>query len=123
MKKVLIIEDDFFVVRAYSIKFAKENIEVSSVSDGEAAVKHIKENNPADLVILDLMLPKKSGFDVLKEIKQDNKWKNVPVAILSNLGQESDIQRAKEMGAVDYIVKADTGIEEVINRIKKHLSP
>ena len=73
------------------------------------------------MIILDLMLPKKNGFEVLKEIKSNNEWKNIPLVILSNLGQEEDIKKGKEMGALDYIVKADTSIEEAIGRIKKHL--
>ncbi len=120
-KNILIVEDDFFVTRAYTIKFEKENFNVSSVGDGEAAIEFLKKNFLPDLIMLDLMIPKKSGFEVLKEIKSDNSWKKIPVVILSNLGQEEDMKKGSELGAVDYILKAETNIEEVVARIKKFL--
>ena len=120
-KTILIIEDDFYFVKAYSLKLEKEGVNVVSVGDGEAAIEFLKKNKKPDMIILDLMLPKKNGFEVLKEIKSNNEWKNIPLVILSNLGQEEDIKKGKEMGALDYIVKADTSIEEAIGRIKKHL--
>ena len=122
MKTVLIVEDDIYMVRAYVMKLEKEDgVKVESVSNGEEASEFIKKNKPVDLVILDLMLPKKSGFDVLKEMKENKLWKGVPVVILSNLGQQEDISRGKELGADDYIIKADTNINEVIKKIKKYL--
>jgi len=120
-KTILIVEDDFYFVKAYSLKLEKEGVNVASVGDGEAATEFLKKNKKPDMIILDLMLPKKNGFEVLKEIKSNNEWKNIPLVILSNLGQEEDIKKGKEMGALDYIVKADTSIEEAIGRIKKHL--
>ncbi len=122
MKTVLIVEDDIYMVRAYVMKLEKEDgVKVESVSNGEEASEFIKKNKPVDLVMLDLMLPKKSGFDVLKEMKENKLWKGVPVVILSNLGQQEDISRGKELGADDYIIKADTNINEVIKKIKKYL--
>lgn len=123
MKNVLVIEDDFYMARAYTIKFSKENIGVLSAADGEQGLKMLEESgdNIPGVILLDIMLPKKSGFDVLKEIKQNNLWKNIPVIILSNLGQETDIQKGKELGAEDYIVKADVSIDEVIAKVKKYL--
>ncbi|MEK7549004.1 MAG: response regulator [Patescibacteria group bacterium] len=120
-KTILIVEDDFYLVRAYSLKFEKEGVNVVSAGDGEAAIEFLEKNKQPDMIILDLMLPKKNGFEVLQEIKSNNKWKNIPLVILSNLGQEEDIKKGKEMGALDYIIKADTSIEEAIGRIKKHL--
>ena len=122
MKTVLIVEDDIYMVRAYVMKLDKEDgVKVESVSNGEEASEFIKKNKPVDLVMLDLMLPKKSGFDVLKEMKENKLWKGVSVVILSNLGQQEDISRGKELGADDYIIKADTNINEVIKKIKKYL--
>ncbi|MBI4993356.1 response regulator [Candidatus Wolfebacteria bacterium] len=122
-KKVLIIEDDIYVIRAYTIKFQKENVSVESISDGDKALEYIEKNPPTEVVILDLMIPKKSGFEVLTALKGNKNWKDVPVIILSNLGQDEDIEKGKKLGAVDYIVKASTNIEEVIARVKKYLSP
>src|SRR3989344_7952463 len=121
VKSVLIIEDDFYVTRAYSIKLEKEGINVLSVSDGEAAVEFFKKNNLPNLVILDLMLPKKSGFEVLKEMKSNAQWKNVPVIVLSNIGAQEDIQKIKELGIAEYLIKADIGIDEVVEKVKKYL--
>ncbi len=121
-KKILIIEDDVYIVRAYTIKLEKENIGAQSATDGEAGIEFLKKNKLPDLIILDLMLPKKSGFEVLKERKANNSWKKIPVMILSNLGQEEDIEKGKELGAVDYVIKSNTSIEEVIARVKKYLS-
>lgn len=120
-KTVLIIEDDFYVTRAYSIKLEKEGINVMSVSDGEAAVDLLKKNNLPDLIILDLMLPKKSGFEVLSNMRANDKWKNVPVIVLSNIGAQEDVQKIKELGIVEYLVKADIGIDEVVEKVKKYL--
>ncbi len=121
VKSVLIIEDDFYVTRAYSIKLEKEGVNVLSVSDGEAAVDFFKKNHIADLVILDLMLPKKSGFEVLKEMRANAQWKNVPVIVLSNIGAQEDILKIKELGVAEYLVKADIGIDNVVEKVKKYL--
>jgi len=120
-KTILVVEDDFFVSRAYAIKLEKENLNVQSVTDGEAAIEYLKKNEAPNLVLLDLMIPKKSGFEVLKEMKANEKWKNIPVIILSNLGQESDIKRGKDLGAAEYIIKADVDIENIIEKAKKYL--
>jgi len=120
-KSVLIIEDDFYVTRAYSIKLEKAGVNVLSVNDGEAAVIFFKKNNLPDLVILDLMLPKRSGFEVLKEMRANAQWKNVPVIVLSNIGAQEDIQKIKELGIAEYLIKADIGIDEVVEKVKKYL--
>lgn len=120
-KSVLIIEDDFYVTRAYSIKLEKEGVNVLSVSDGEEASDFFKKNNPSNLVILDLMLPKKSGFEVLSELRANNKWKNIPVIVLSNIGAQEDVQKIKDLGVIEYLVKADIGIDEVVEKVKKYL--
>lgn len=122
MKTVLIIEDDIYMVRAYAIKLEKEEgVKVDVANDGEVASEYVKKNKPVDLVLLDLMLPKKSGFDVLKEMRENKLWNNVPVIILSNLGQQEDINKGKELKVDDYIIKADININEVIKKIKKYL--
>lgn len=120
-KTVLIIEDDFYVTRAYSIKLEKEGINVLLANDGEAAMDFLKKNNLPNLVILDLMLPKKSGFEILNEMRANDKWKDVPVIVLSNIGAQEDVQKIKELGVVEYLIKADIGIDEVIEKVKKYL--
>ncbi|MEK7496092.1 MAG: response regulator [Patescibacteria group bacterium] len=121
-KTILIIEDDDFVVKAYQVKLEREGFSVLTIMDGNEALSHIKKATPADLVILDLMLPGVSGFDVLTEIRKNEKWKKTPVVIMSNLGQEQDIKRCQEIGISDYIIKSDIKISEVVERVKNLLS-
>lgn len=118
-KKVLIIEDDEQISRVYGIKLKLEGIEAVSAMDGEEGLKKISLEKP-DLVLLDLMLPKKDGFWVLEEAKKNGI--NIPIFVLSNLGQEQDRERALSAGAKGYLIKADTSIKEVIDKIKKELT-
>lgn len=117
-KKVLVIEDDTFLVKAYQIKFQKEGFGVEVAADGEEAMSML-EKAPPNIVLLDLMLPKVSGFDVLSSIRSRPQWKNVPVVILSNLGGGQDIDKGMKLGATDYIVKANAKIDEVVQKVKK----
>lgn len=117
-KSILIIEDDIFLVKAYQIKFQKEGIEVKVAFDGQEAMAFL-EKEPVDAVLLDLMLPGISGFTVLEAIRKNEKWKNVPVVILSNLGQPQDMERGKALGVVDYIIKANVKINDIVAKVKK----
>lgn len=119
-KKILIVEDDAFLVKAYQLRFEKENMDVQVATTGTDAVSCL-EQAPADVVLLDLMLPGVSGFDVLASMRRSPAWKQVPVVILSNLGQPEDIRRAKDLGANDYVVKANTKINDVADTVKKYL--
>ncbi|AKM78162.1 MAG: Response regulator receiver domain protein [Candidatus Wolfebacteria bacterium GW2011_GWC2_46_275] len=119
-KKILIVEDDSFIVKAYQIRFENDNFDVFIATTGTDAL-HYLDKEPVDVVLLDLMLPGVSGFDVLMAIRKNNIWKNVPVIILSNLGQTEDIQRGKDLGATDYIVKANARINEVADKVKRYL--
>lgn len=119
-KKVLIIEDDEQISRVYGIKLKQEGIETISAVDGDDGLKKIETEKP-DVVLLDLMLPRHDGFWVLEEKIKNNKIKNIPVIVLSNLGQEQDKERAMGLDAKDYLVKADVSIKQVIEKIKKYL--
>ena len=119
-QKILLAEDDQFLSRAYKDGLGRAGFDVTVVSDGEEAVSKIGESG-FDLILLDLIMPKKNGFEVLEAIKGNDSTKNVPVIILSNLGQESDIEKGKQLGAVDYMIKSDWSMKEVISKIKKHL--
>ncbi len=116
-KKILLAEDDKFIARAYQDGLTRAGYEVVSAVNGQEAIDKIKSEKP-DLVLLDLIMPKKNGFEVLEEIKADQTLK-MPVIILSNLSQDSDIEKAKELGAVDYIVKSNFSMKEVIKQIEK----
>lgn len=119
-KTILIIEDDSFLVKAYQLRFEKENMNVRIATTGTDAMAFLAQD-PPHVVLLDLMLPGKSGFDVLVEMKKLPLWKGVPVIVLSNLGQPEDIQRAKALGAIEYIVKANAKINDVADVVKKYL--
>lgn len=120
-KRILIIEDDVFLTKAYQVKFQNEGFEVQVAVDGKEALSLLQNSEPPDVVLLDIMLPGVDGFAVLGEIRKNEKWKKVPVIISSNLGQEKDIGRGKELGAQDYIVKAEVKISDVVDRVKKYL--
>ncbi len=120
-KTIMIIEDDPFLVKAYRFVFEKEALDIWVAQDGQQAIDMLKKEPPA-IVLLDLMLPGVSGFDVLAAIRINENWKNVPVMIISNLGQASDVQKGKDMGAVDYMVKANTDISDIVQRVKHFLT-
>lgn len=118
--KILIIEDDNFLGKAYQIKFDRAGFAVTLALDGDAGLKAAKEEAPS-LILLDLMLPKMSGFEFLELIKRDENLKNIPVVVLSNLGQKADMEKALALGAVEYFVKTEYTLEDIIKKIKKYL--
>ena len=118
--KILIIEDDQRINKVYMAKLSVEGIAVVTALDGEEGLRKVYSEKP-DLILLDLMLPRKSGFDILKEIKADPKVKDIPVLILSNLAQEKEIEEGLALGAEDYLVKTDYSIQQVMEKIKKAL--
>lgn len=119
-KKVLIVEDDEHISKVYEIKLFKEGIEVSLARDGDEAMVKVLEK--PDVIILDLMIPKKDGFSVLEDIKKNPELARIPIIILSNLGQQQDQERAMALGANEYLVKVDYPIQDVIEKVKGYLS-
>jgi DNA-binding response OmpR family regulator len=116
-KKILIIEDDKFLRELIGQKLLKEGYDIVEAVDGEKGIKSIKEEKP-DLVLLDLILPGMDGFEVLTKVKEDAGIAQIPVIILSNLGQKDDIEKGLKMGAVDYLIKAHFTPGEIIDKIK-----
>lgn len=119
-RKVLVVEDETFLVKIYSVKLKKEGFDVSIATDGEEAVKLAAEVKP-DLILLDLILPKLNGFEALERMRTNPVNKTTPVLVLSNLGQEEDIKRATALGASDYLVKANFSIQDIVAKIKEVL--
>lgn len=119
--KILIIEDDKFLLKLYSDKLRRQGFEVFESLTGEEGLNRLSVEEP-DLIILDLVLPGKNGFDVLKEIKDSPKTKDIPVIILTNLGQESDIKRGLDLGAAAYLVKTEFSINQLAEKVKEHLT-
>jgi DNA-binding response OmpR family regulator len=119
-KRILLIEDDPLIIEIYTTQLKKAGFEVESAPDGEKALEMIKEKN-FDLLILDIVLPYLTGFELLKRIRNQPEFKNLRVLVLSNLGQKSDIERAKRLGASQYLIKAHYTPSEVVEEIKKVL--
>ena len=105
-RKILVAEDDRYLVNVYRVKFAKVGFDVKIALDGEETIAALSSFKP-DLVLLDLVMPKKDGFAVLAEMQQNPEWKKIPVIVASNLGQKEDIDRGLKLGAADYIVKSN----------------
>lgn len=120
MKKILFIEDESALQRAATQVFTEEGYQVFSALDGEAAIQYAKREKP-DIILLDLVIPKKDGFEVLEEIKRDPATSSIPVVILSNLEGSSDVGKALERGATTYLVKTSYKLDEVVAKIKQLL--
>jgi len=119
-KTVLIIEDDMFLVSAYQIKFQKAAIEAVVAKSGKEALSYLKEEPPA-VILLDLLLPEMSGFEILTAIRNNEQWKKTPVLILSNISQQEEIEKIRALGIDDYLIKANTQINAIVERVRKYL--
>lgn len=116
MATILLAEDDKLIGAAYKDGLERAGFTIMTAGDGEETMKKIRANKP-DLVLLDLMMPVKDGFEVLEEIKGDKEISSTPVVIMSNLSQDSDMEKCKKLGAVDYWVKSDYTMQEVCKKI------
>ena len=116
-QKILIVEDEAILQKALQEILLQENYEVISALDGELGLKMASSETP-DMVLLDLILPKMDGFEVLEALKKDERTKKIPIIILTNLGGTEDVQKALVLGATNYIVKADHDLSEIVEKIK-----
>jgi len=115
-RRVLLAEDDRFLRRAAEARLRQHGLEVLTAADGEEALR-LARAEPLDLVLLDVVMPKLEGFEVLKLLKQDEATARIPVIILSNLGQERDVAQAKALGAIAFLVKAHLSLQELVDRV------
>ena len=120
MKKILIVEDDNILSKAINMVLTQKGYKTLIAADGEAALIKVKEFAP-DLILLDLMLPKKSGEDVLAEIMKDEKTKNIPVLVATVKSGNESISRCVELGARGYFIKAHYTLDEIADKIKQVL--
>lgn len=118
--KILVIEDEEVLAKVLQEKFEKSGYDVKVADDGEVALSLAASFKP-DAIVLDLLLPKKDGFEVLEILKADEALKMIPVVVVSNLGEDSDIKRALLLGAADYYVKSEHPVNEIIEKIKNVL--
>ena len=121
MKTILFIEDESALQKSFSDILTQEGYEIISALDGEIGLNLAKSKKP-DLILLDLILPKMNGFDVLRKLKEDQITKNIPVIVLTNLEGVEDVDKAIQLGAKTYLVKAQYQLEDVLEKIKIALS-
>jgi len=119
-KTILFIEDESALQKTFGEILKQEGYEMIPALDGEVGLRLAKDKKP-DLILLDLILPRIHGFDVLKKLKEDKETKEIPIIILTNLEGISDVDKAIELGATTYLVKAQYTLEEVVEKIKKTL--
>jgi len=117
-KKILIVEDDQFLLEMYSAKLKNAGFVIEIAQDGEQALSKLEEFKP-DLVLLDIVIPKLDGFEVLRKIRENPTTKNTKVIALTNLGQQSEVERGMSLGADDYFIKAHFTPSEIVYRINK----
>ena len=114
---VLIVEDDKSIMNAYKYKFDEVGFKVMVANNGDEALRLIKKNIP-DIILLDILMPVKDGFETLVELKQNKNWQKIPVIVASNLGEEKDIAKAFKLGADEYIVKSKLSLGDLVEKIK-----
>jgi len=119
-KKILVLEDEKIMLDLLEKKLSVEGYEVETAGDGEEGLEKMRKNNP-DIVILDIIMPRKGGFEVMEEMQKDEKLKNIPVIIVSNSGQPIEIDKAKGLGAKDWLVKTEFDPREVIDKVVKQI--
>jgi len=119
-KKILIVEDDSFVMDIYQTKLGQSGYDVEGAENGLDALKKM-EKGGFDLVLLDIIMPYMDGLEVLKKIKEDEKNKNLPIILLTNLSQKEEVDRGLELGANDYLIKSHFTPSEVLEKVKGYL--
>lgn len=117
-KKILIVDDDSFLLDMYALKFSKSSFDVSTALGSEPALEKLKQGLSPDIILLDIMMPGMDGFELLTKIKEESISPNSIVIFLSNRGQSSDIAQAESLGASGYIVKASSTPSEVIEKVE-----
>ncbi len=119
-KTILLVEDEPLLANLLRQRFEKEGLKVVLARDGEEALRALRDVKP-DVILLDVILPKISGFELMETLRADPQLEKAPVIIISNLGQEGDMARGEKLGAVQYFVKAKVSIEELVNQVKNFL--
>jgi CheY-like chemotaxis protein len=120
-RRVLLAEDDRFLRRAAESRLRQGGFTVLTAVDGEEALRVTRAERP-DLVLLDLIMPKLQGFEVLKMLKEDPATAPIPVIVLSNLGQDEDLKQAMDLGAIAYFIKAHLSLQELVQRVADTLA-
>ena len=120
MKKILLVEDEEIMIDLLQRKLTKEGYEVSVARDGEEGLKLMREVKPA-LILLDIVMPKMGGFEVMEQMAKEPEFKKIPVIVISNSGQPVELDKAQKLGAKDWLIKTEFDPQEVIEKVKKQL--
>jgi len=120
MKKILIIEDEIFLLNLLEKKLKDLGYDILKARDGFEGLDKIKKERP-NLVLLDLVLPKKNGLDILREVKKDSNLSNIPIIVISNSGELTEIEKIKKLGAKDWLIKANFDPDELIKKVQKYV--
>ena len=118
---ILLVEDDSFISGMYETKLTNLGYNIEVIDNGEAAGERLVQDPLPDLILLDIVLPKRDGFEILGDLRGSDRTKNIPVILLTNLGQKPDVERGIKLGADDYIIKAHYTPTEVVDKIIKVL--
>lgn len=119
-KKILLVEDEEIIIDLLQRKLTQEGYEVFLAKDGEEGLKKMKETKP-NLVLLDIIMPKMGGFEVMEEMQKDKELKKIPIVVISNSGQPVELDRAQKLGAKDWLIKTEFDPKEVIEKVKRQL--
>ncbi|MBL7155035.1 MAG: response regulator [Candidatus Portnoybacteria bacterium] len=119
-KKILIIEDEKFLLEMYQSRFEKEGYRVFTAINGQPGLELAQKEKP-DLIILDILMPEMDGYEVIKKLKENSQTEKIPILVLSNLGQPEEINQGLKLGADDYIIKTDLTPSELINKVERML--
>lgn len=120
-KKILIVEDDNFVAEVYLAKLSEMGYETVLAQNGEEGLAELKKGK-IDLILLDILMPIMGGIEMLEQVKKNEEWKNIPVILLTNIGEKESIQKVREMGVKDYLIKSHFTPAEVIEKIESVFS-
>jgi len=120
MKKILLVEDEEIMISLLQKKLTKEGYEISVARDGEEGLKAMREVRP-DLVLLDIIMPKMGGFEVMEGMQKDKELKKIPVIVISNSGQPVELDKAQKLGAKDWLIKTEFDPQEVLNKVVKQI--
>lgn len=118
-KKILLVEDEEILINILTKKLVKEGYDVTTARDGVEGLELMRKDKP-DLILLDVVMPKMGGFEVMEEMNKDEKLKKISVIIVSNSGQPVELDRAKKLGAKDWLIKTDFDPQEVIDKVKNN---
>lgn len=121
-KKILIIEDEEIIYNLLQKKLTEGGNQILIAKDGVEGMEKMKEAKP-DLILLDIIMPRKGGFEVMEEMRRDENLKDIPIIVISNSGQPVELDRAKELGAKDWLIKTEFDPQEVLEKVKKQIGP